>query len=206
MLRLTALKNGKIDFRESKEGNWSRDNAKSFLVDRDDIFIARGNGSKKLVGIGARVLDDPMPIAFPDTMIRVRLDTSAVRTDYFLLSWNSWTVRQQIERAARTTAGIYKINQNHVSAFVLPLPSLMEQAEMVRILDARLKSAEMLDAEIKTALARAESLRQSILKKAFSGQLVPQDPTDEPASALLARIRAERANAPAKRRRRRVEA
>ena len=54
----------------------------------------------------------------------------------------------------------------------------------------------MLDAEIKAALARAEALRQSILKRAFSGQLVLQDPTDEPASALLKRIRAERAKVP----------
>ena len=206
VLRLTALKNGKIDLRESKEGDWSRDDAEPFFVERGDIFIARGNGSKKLVGIGGGVLNDPMPIAFPDTMIRVRLDTSAVRPEFFLLAWNSWTVRQQIERAARTTAGIYKINQNHVSAFVLPLPSLMEQAEMARILYARLEAAEMLDMEIDGNLARAEALRQSILKKAFSGRLVPQDPTDEPASALLARIRDERAKVPANGRGRRAEA
>ena len=192
VLRLTALKNGKIDIRESKEGDWSRDDAELFFVERDDIFIARGNGSKKLVGVGGRVLDDPMPIAFPDTMIRVRLDTSAVRPEYFLFAWNSRTVRLQIEEAAHTTAGIYKINQSHVSAFVLPLPSLAEQAEIVRILDIRLEAAEVLDTEIDANITRAEALRQSILRKAFSGQLVPQDPTDEPAPALLARIRASR--------------
>jgi type I restriction enzyme S subunit len=52
--------------------------------------------------------------------------------------------------------------------------------------------ADQLDQTITTALQQAEALRQSILKKAFSGQLVPQDPNDEPASELLARIRAER--------------
>ena len=130
VLRLTCLKNGRIDLRESKEGNWSRADANPYLVEADDIFVARGNGSKKLVGIGGRVLGEPTPIAFPDTMIRVRLDASVVRADYFLLSWNSWTVRQQVENAARTTAGIYKINQGHVSEFVLPLPCLTEQAEL----------------------------------------------------------------------------
>ena len=54
--------------------------------------------------------------------------------------------------------------------------------------------------------ARTGALRQSILKKAFSGQLVQQDPTDEPASALLARIRPERNTEPSKRSRRRAEA
>ena len=206
VLRLTALQSGKIDLRESKEGDWSEEDAEPFLVKRGDIFISRGNGSKKLVGIGGRVLHEPMPVAFPDTMIRVRLDTSAVRTEYFLLVWNSWTVRQQIEKAARTTAGIYKINQGHVCGFVLPLPSLAEQSEIVRILDAHVEAARSLEREIDANLARVEALRQSILQMAFSGQLIPQDPTDEPASALLARIRAERGTEPTKRSRRRTEA
>ena len=147
-----------------------------------------------------------MPIAFPDTMIRARLDTSAVQSEYFLLAWNSWTVRRQIEKAARTTAGIYKINQGHICGFVLPLPSLAEQVEIVRVLQNRLDVAEELDLEVDASLARADALRQSILKKAFAGQLVPQDPDDDPASALLERIRAGRAKTPARTRRVRVEA
>ena len=194
VLRLTALQSGKIDLRESKEGDWSEKDAEPFLVKRDDVFVSRGNGSKKLVGIGGRVLHEPMPVAFPDTMIRVRLDTSAVQPEYFLLAWNSWTVRQQIEKAARTTAGIYKINQGHIAGFMLPLPSLTEQSEIVRILDDRLEAVDTLEAEIDANLTRADTLRQSILKKAFAGKLVPQDPDDEPAQALLARIRAARAN------------
>ena len=192
VLRLTALQSGKINLRESKEGDWSEEDAEPFLVKLDDIFISRGNGSKKLVGIGGRVVHEPMPVAFPDTMIRARLDTSAVRPEYFLLAWNSWTVRQQIEKAARTTAGIYKINQGHISGFVLPLPSLAEQSEIVRILDERLEAVDTLEAEVEANLARTDALRQSILKKAFLGELVPQDPDDEPAHALLARICAAR--------------
>ena len=119
-------------------------------------------------------------------------DTSAVQPEYFLLAWNSWTVRQQIENAARTTAGIYKINQGHIRGFVLPLPSIAEQAEIVRILNERLEAVDTLQAEMDANLARADALRQSILKKAFSGELVSQDPDDEPAQALLARIRASR--------------
>ena len=70
------------------------------------------------MGSAGRVLDEPTPVAFPDTMIRVRLDPNVISADFFLWIWNSRTGRSQIETAARTTAGIYKINQDHVSGFV----------------------------------------------------------------------------------------
>jgi len=86
-----------------------------------------------------------------------------------------------------------KISVARFKTIALPLPSIAEQAEIVRILDARLEAADALETEIDAALTRADALRQSILKKAFAGQLVPQDPKDEPATVLLARIKAERA-------------
>ncbi len=71
--------------------------------------------------------------------------------------------------------------------------STNEQIEIIGLLDSKLSSIEKLDETITTALKQSEALRQSILKKAFSGQLVPQDANDEPASVLLARIKAEKA-------------
>jgi len=78
----------------------------------------------------------------------------------------------------------------------IPVCSLPEQREIVRLLDEQFTVIEQNEREIDAALKRSAALRQSILKKAFTGQLVPQDPTDEPASTLLERIRAERAATP----------
>jgi type I restriction enzyme S subunit len=64
---------------------------------------------------------------------------------------------------------------------------------IIEKLESCLSEVDQLDQTITTALQQAEALRQSILKKAFSGQLVPQDPSDEPASVLLERIRVEKA-------------
>ena len=84
------------------------------------------------------------------------------------------------------------LNKERVSDLIFPLCSIAEMDEVVRCIDEKLSIADQLDQTITTALQQAEALRQSILKKAFSGQLVPQDPNDEPASELLARIKAER--------------
>ncbi len=65
---------------------------------------------------------------------------------------------------------------------------------MLNILESKLSEADQLDQTLATALQQAEALRQSILKKAFCGQLVKQDKNDEPASALLECIRAEKSN------------
>lgn len=88
-----------------------------------------------------------------------------------------------------------RINTTQLKELHFPICSPAEQAEITRILDARLTAADAMEAEINAALLRAEALRQSILKQAFAGTLVPQDPTDEPATTLLARIKAERAKA-----------
>ena len=78
---------------------------------------------------------------------------------------------------------------------ILPLCCLSEQKEIIQIVDQMTLELDTIEDEIKRSLNEADTLRQSILKRAFSGQLVPQDPRDEPASVLLDRIRAEREKA-----------
>ena len=79
-----------------------------------------------------------------------------------------------------------------IKGLSIHLPPLAEQRRIVAEVERRLSVVQQAEATVEASLARAERLRQSILKQAFSGKLVPQDPGDEPASALLERIRAER--------------
>jgi type I restriction enzyme S subunit len=85
-----------------------------------------------------------------------------------------------------------RINTTQLKDVAIPLCCSAEQIEIINLVEDRLSAIDQLDQTITTALQQSETLRQSILKKAFSGQLVPQDPDDEPASKLLARIKAER--------------
>jgi type I restriction enzyme S subunit len=67
-----------------------------------------------------------------------------------------------------------------------------EQLAVMAVVEAQFSELDALESDIDANLQKSEALRQSILKKAFAGELVPQDPADEPAAELLARIRAER--------------
>lgn len=97
---------------------------------------------------------------------------------------------QLIEKTISTTQP--KLALFRIEKVAVPVCSLEEQKLIVNHLESRLSEVDQLDQTITTSLQQAEALRQSILKRAFAGLLVPQDPHDEPASTLLARIQAER--------------
>jgi type I restriction enzyme S subunit len=189
VLRLTCLKDGRIDLNERKEGDWTRQEAERFLVKKGDFLVARGNGSLSLVGTGGLVEDEPDEVAYPDTLIRISLDPIRVLPGYLAAVWNTDGIRAQLESVARTTAGIYKVNQADLRNVMFPVPDIRRQAALVAELDRRLSSINAVAAEVAGTLVKACALRRSLLNAAVSGRLVPQDPSDEPAEDLLERSR-----------------
>lgn len=85
------------------------------------------------------------------------------------------------------------INIADLKLLKIPVPPIQKQKEIVRRIESLFARADALSAEVKAARERLDMLEQAVLAKAFRGELVPQDPSDEPASVLLERIRAERA-------------
>jgi type I restriction enzyme, S subunit len=192
VLRLTAVKDGEIDLAESKVGDWSVPDAKPFAVADGDLLIVRGNGSLSLVGRAGIVSDVSEQIAYPDTMIRLRTLNSIVRSQWIGLMWNASSTRTHLERRARTSAGIYKISQPDIVSVMIPVPPLDEQDEILAVHDQNRENLRLIQAMLEKGLNESAAQRKNILKSAFSGQLVPQDSSDEPASVLLERIRKER--------------
>ncbi len=114
---------------------------------------------------------------------------------YLCFSLLSEDVLYWAKRRAKATAGQFNLTLEICRDLPLPLPPLVEQEQIVSEVERRLSVMTHLEEQVGAGLKRAERLRQSILQQAFSGKLVPQDPSDEPASALLQRIRAARAGA-----------
>jgi type I restriction enzyme S subunit len=115
-------------------------------------------------------------------------------TRYLMYALKHPNINREIISISGATAqqAVYLRDVKHV---VLPLGSIDEQVEITNKLDEQISNIQGMESDIEDNIARSEALRQSILKKAFSGQLVPQDPNEEPASVLLERIAREKADA-----------
>ncbi len=160
-----------------------------------DILIQRAN-TLEYVGVSVIYDGEPMKFVYPDLMMKCRAKDD-VLTKYLHICLSSHQTRKYFRDNATGTAGnMPKINQQTVMSAPVLLPSLKEQTEIVRRVEQLLAFADQLEAKVASAKTRIDHLTQSILAKAFRGELVPQDPNDEPASVLLDRIKAERAAAP----------
>jgi type I restriction enzyme S subunit len=135
---------------------------------------------------------------FPDSVVGFTPDRALVDSKY--VEYFIQATRARISAYAPATAQ-KNINLETLEKLVIPYCSLDQQAHVVRSLDSKLEVTDLIGGEIEAGLARAEALRQSVLKRAFAGQLVSHDPTDEPASILLDRIGAKREERGATRRR-----
>lgn len=110
----------------------------------------------------------------------------------------------QYEQTRRGSSGNNQpaLNKSIVERISMPLPPLAEMQEIVRVVDATMEQIASQEEAVAQSLKQSSAQRQNILRAAFAGQLVPQDPKDEPASVLLERIRAERAAQAAQRKQR----
>jgi type I restriction enzyme S subunit len=192
VLRIPNVVNGAIDPEDLKFADFNEAERETYALQTGDLLMIRSNGSVSIVGRCAVVETKHADYLYAGYLIRLRPLEGVIDSRFLLSQLSSMMLRSQIEFAAKSTSGVNNINSKEIQRLHLALPSLPEQQEIVRLLDGQFEVIEQNEREIDAALKRSEALRQSILKKAFTGHLVPQDPTDEPASTLLDRIRKER--------------
>lgn len=192
-LRLDAMLESGFNYSARRYIPITEDQAQRLAICEGDFFVSRANGSLHLVGRAVLASSPPEQIVFPDTMIRYRPLAYPDVRPWLAAVWPSRLVRDQLERRAKTTAGIYKVSQGDLSEIALPLPPLSEQAVAVSETAELMSRMAKLEGDLHYTSREASALRQATLKSAFTGSLVHQDLTDEPASTLLERIATERA-------------
>lgn len=170
-----------------------------------DVLIVEGNGSLQQVGRAAMWNDEIPGCSHQNHIIRMRpsMDVLPKFAVFWLMSTNG---RASIERLAASSSGLHTLSISKVAGLPIPVPNLAEQYRVVARIERTFARADRLETEARKALALIERLEAAILAKAFRGELVPQDPNDEPASVLLERIRARRAAEPKVNRGRRPKA
>lgn len=119
---------------------------------------------------------------------RYKVAEQFVNPKYVMYALNSPSTQKRTEALVHGV-GRPRLNLNEVKSIPLPLPPLEEQMAIVGEVESCLSIMDQVSSSIHMNLKRIETLRQTILKKAFSGELIRQDPNDEPAEKLLERIR-----------------
>lgn len=135
----------------------------------------------------------------------IRCQEKCTSPEYMLLALLDPAFRRRSEKIA-VGSGVKHFRVGDVSNLTIAIAPKCEQTEIVRRVEQLFAFADQLEARVAAAQERIDKLTQSILAKAFRGELVPQDPNDEPASVLLERIKAQRAAAPKTKRGRKAKA
>jgi type I restriction enzyme S subunit len=198
-LRVANVFEDRIDDSDVMSMNMTEEEWGRYKLQDGDVLLNEGQ-SPELLGRPAIYRGDPPDVAFTNSLIRFQANEN-VDPEWALLVFRSHMHNRRFMQESQITTNIAHLAAGRFKTVEFPVPPLREQQE--RVLEARagLDACARLRSGVEAARKRATNLRRSILAAAFSGQLAPQDPDDEPASVLLDRIRAEReAAAPARKR------
>ena len=190
ILRMGNIQDGELDFSSLKYLPVNHDEFPKLHLQDGDLLFNRTN-SPELVGKAAVYRSQITPCSFASYLISVRF-SDRYAPELAAAFINSAHGKRWIKSVVVQQVGQANVNGSKLSALAIPVPAFEEQEEIVSSL--QVQTAEILGQLkiVETALKQAAAQRKNILKAAFSGQLAPQDPNDEPASELLERIRTER--------------
>jgi type I restriction enzyme S subunit len=161
------------------------------LLREGDLLFTRYNGNPDFTAVCGRVAGLTRYTAYPDKLIRVRLSEMADPRFVEAIA-SAPQSRDWLHPYIKTAAGQHGISGADLKLLPMPLPPVTQQRYIAGRIKAAFNWIDRLASETNSARKLIDHLDQAILAKAFRGELVPQDPNDEPASGLMKRIRAER--------------
>lgn len=192
VLRIPNIGNGFICRDDLKYATFDEKEEKSLALEKGDLLLIRSNGSLDLVGKVAMVSERETGFLYAGYLIRLRVAKDLVLPEFASLWLSSPRVRDYIKLTARSTSGVNNLNSEEIGDIRIAVPLREEQEEIVRRVDALFALANKVEAKYTTARAQVDKLTPALLAKAFRGELVRQDPNDEPAANLRERVRTTR--------------
>jgi type I restriction enzyme S subunit len=183
---------GRINLNDLKFAELQKKELEKLALKEGDILLIRSNGSVSLLGKAAIVSSEQVGLAYAGYLIRIRCNLKKVLPEFLNHVLSSYDVRMQIEIPSRSSSGVNNINSDEVRALQIPVFTIDEQKEIVKRLEHLFAFADKLDRRYIKAKAIFDKVPQSVLAKAFRGELEVQDPNDEPASVLLEKIKEEK--------------
>jgi type I restriction enzyme S subunit len=187
-LRVANVQRGHLDLSVIKTMPVERSQLSSLALRTLDVLFNEGGDRDKL-GRGWVWEDAVSPCVTQNHVFRATMYAATPAKAKILSHWGNSEGQDYFEKGGKQTTNLASINKTVLKALPVPVMHPAEAEELFARLDSSLSKVDAVESEIDTAIAKANALRQSILRQAFSGQLVAQDPADEPASALLARLR-----------------
>jgi type I restriction enzyme S subunit len=192
VLRIPNVQNQTIDLDDLKFATEAERLNPDGIVEPGDLLFIRTNGSRGLIGRGSVIVQQlPSAHHFASYLIRIRIVNVDAVPRWTGLAWHTPVLRSQILAEAASSAGQYNVSLTAARAFAVPLPPLAEQHRIMAEVERTMSLVDACEEIAAANEGRCVRLRQSILKWAFEGKLADQDPSDEPASALLERIRSQ---------------
>jgi type I restriction enzyme S subunit len=186
-LRVANIQIGALDLNEMKLIGVTAEDRKRAALAYGDVLVVEGNGSIDQIGRCALWREEITGCVHQNHIIKVRL-TKGWLSEWTLTWLLSPSGRSAIERVASSTSGLHTLSISKIESLPVPVLPQPESTEILRRVSDALAAAADTLRTLEAEAADAARLKQSVLKAAFEGRLVPQDSTDEPASALLARI------------------
>ncbi len=186
-LRVANVQRGYLDLSEIKEIEAEESIISELLLKPGDILFNEGGDRDKL-GRGCIWNGEIEECIYQNHIFRARIYSTDISNK--IISWFGNTFGQSyFMKEGKQTTNLASINLTKLSAFPVPLPPLAEQRRIVLEVERRLSIADEVARTVEQTLRQADRLRQRILKQAFEGKLVEQNPNDEPAGVLLERIK-----------------
>lgn len=192
-VRVANVFEDRIDISNVKEMNFTHEEFRTFQLFEGDVLLNEGQ-TPDLLGRPAIWRNQVEDCCFQNTLIRFRA-FDGIAPEWALLVFRAYLHIKRFKRESQITTNIAHLSAGRFAKIEFPIPPPAEAAEILRrVSEALAASADTL-AVLDAEAADAARLKQSILKAAFEGRLVPQDPADEPASGMLARLRATQSTA-----------